>query len=222
MAERDQVLGRGPRAADVVDLDRAVLRQRGRVDQDDRQPGAADLLDLGMVVGQADGDHPVDRRPAHRPRQRAVERRDEVEAVAGFLGGAGDALAEGAEERVGEDHRQGLRGQHADRQGLAAGSASGRPGAACSRAAPRRRGSATAVSGASRSGLLNANETAVLDTPASRATSAMRGRIVRCSTRVRLPARMDRPRPAAASTRPGWTPSPSDGAEAPPARCKPV
>ena len=34
-----------------------------------------------------------------------------------------------------------------------------------------------AVSGASRSGLLNANDTAVFDTPASRATSAMRGRL---------------------------------------------
>ena len=32
MAQRDQVLGRRARPADVVDLDRAEVRQRGRVD----------------------------------------------------------------------------------------------------------------------------------------------------------------------------------------------
>src|SRR5690349_12613391 len=41
----------------------------------------------------------------------------------------------------------------------------------------------SAVSGARRSGLLKANDTAVLDTPAARATSAMRGRPMRWSTR---------------------------------------
>ena len=62
----EEVLGGGPGAADVVDLDRAVFRQGGRVDEDDRHAGAADLLDLGVVVGQADRDDAVDRRPAHR------------------------------------------------------------------------------------------------------------------------------------------------------------
>ena len=41
-----------------------------RVDEDDRHAGPPDLLDLGMVVAQADGDDAVDGRPAHRPGQR--------------------------------------------------------------------------------------------------------------------------------------------------------
>ena len=69
MAEGDQVLGGRAGAADVVDLDRAVLRQGRRVDEHDRQAGPPDLLDLGVVVGQADGDDAVDRRPAHRAGQ---------------------------------------------------------------------------------------------------------------------------------------------------------
>ena len=80
------MLGRRPGAALVVDLDRAVLRQRRRVDEHDRQAGAADLLDLRVVVGQADGDDTVDRRATHRAGQAAMQRRDEVEAVAGLLG----------------------------------------------------------------------------------------------------------------------------------------
>ena len=104
---------------DVVDLDRVVIGQRGRVDQNDRDPGPPDLLDLGMVVAQADGDHAVDDRPAHRPGQRAVQRRDEVERVAGLLGHRRDAFGERPEERVGEDDRQRLRRQHPDRQRLA-------------------------------------------------------------------------------------------------------
>ena len=94
MAERQDVLGGGPGPSDIVDLDRSVLRQGGRVHEDDRDPGAADLLHLGVVVGQADRDDAVDRRPAHGAGQRAVERRDEVQAVAELLGGQGDALAE--------------------------------------------------------------------------------------------------------------------------------
>ena len=73
------------------------------------QAGPADLLDLRVVVGQADGDDTVHGRPAHRPRQAAVQRRDEVQAVAELLGRDRDALAERPEERVGEDDRQGLR-----------------------------------------------------------------------------------------------------------------
>ena len=80
VAEADEVLGGRPGAADVVDLDRAVLRQGGRVDQDDRHAGAPDLLDLRVVVGQADGDDAVHGRPAHRAGQAAVQRRDEVQA----------------------------------------------------------------------------------------------------------------------------------------------
>ena len=74
-----------------------------------------------MVVAQADGDHAVDGRPAHRPGQRAVQRRDEVERVAGLLGRRRDAFGERPEERVREDDRQRLRGQHPDRQRLALG-----------------------------------------------------------------------------------------------------
>ena len=105
----------------VVDVDRAVVRQGARVDEDDRHAGAPDLLDLGMVVAETDGDDAVDRRPAHRPGQAAVQRRDEVERVAVRLGRDRDALAERTEERVGEDDRQGLRREDADRQRLALG-----------------------------------------------------------------------------------------------------
>ena len=38
-----------------------------------------------------------------------------------LLGRQGDPLAEGAEERVAEDHAQGLRREHADRHRLALG-----------------------------------------------------------------------------------------------------
>ena len=82
MAEREQVLRRGAGAGLVVDDDRAVLGQVVRVDEHHRQAGAADLADLGVVGGQADGDHAVDGRAADRQRERAVERRDEVELVA--------------------------------------------------------------------------------------------------------------------------------------------
>ena len=118
VAEPDQVLGRCSSTAHVVDVDRRVLRLRIRVDEHDRQAGPPDLLDLGMVVGEADRDDAIDGRAADRPRQRAVERRDEREPVAGLLGDDRDAFREGTEERVREDHRQGLRREHPDRQGL--------------------------------------------------------------------------------------------------------
>ena len=71
----------------------------------------------GWSRGQTDGDDAVDCRPIDRPRQRAVERRDEVEPVAGLLGDRRDPRAEHPEERVGEDRRQGLRREQADRPG---------------------------------------------------------------------------------------------------------
>ena len=115
----DQMLGRRAGAADVVDLDRAVPRQRVGVDHDDRHARPPDLLDLWMVVAQPDGHHAVHGRPAHRPGQAAVQRRDEIQGVARFLGRDRNPFAERAEERVGEDDRQRLRREHADRQRLA-------------------------------------------------------------------------------------------------------
>ena len=67
VAQPDEVLGRGSGAAGVVDLDRGVVGERGRVDHDDRDAGAPDRLDLWVRVTQADRDHAVDRRPAQRP-----------------------------------------------------------------------------------------------------------------------------------------------------------
>ena len=93
VAEPEEMIGGLPRAALVVDLDRRLAGQGRRVDEDHRQAGPADLLDLRMVRRQADGDDPVDGRPVDRAGQRAVERRDEVEGVAGRLGRAGDAGA---------------------------------------------------------------------------------------------------------------------------------
>ena len=121
MPEAEDVFAGGARPADVVDLDRAVLGQGRRVDEHDRDVGATDLLDLRVPVRQADRDDPVDGGAAHGPGQAAVQRRDEVEAVPVLLGGQRDALAEGAEERVAEDHAEGLRGEHADRHRLALG-----------------------------------------------------------------------------------------------------
>ena len=86
------MIGRGLGATGVVDLDRAVLRQRRRVDQHDRQAGPADVLHLRVVVGQADGHDAVHRRAVHRAGQAAMQRRDEVEPVAELLGDRGDAL----------------------------------------------------------------------------------------------------------------------------------
>jgi len=119
MAQCQDVFGCGPSATDVIDLDRTVLRERRRVDEDDRHAGTPDLLDLWMVVGQADRDHAVDGGPAHRSRQRSVDGRDEVQPVAEFFRGEGDAFAELAEERIREDDAERLRREHADREGLA-------------------------------------------------------------------------------------------------------
>ena len=93
VAEAQQVLRGGAGAALVVDLHARLVRQRGRVHHHERHAGGADLLDLGVARGQADRDDAVDRRPAHRAGEAAVERRDEVERVARLLGRQGDALA---------------------------------------------------------------------------------------------------------------------------------
>ena len=98
-----------------------MLRERGGVDQDERQAGTADLLDLGVAVREADGDDAVDGRTAHRAEQAAVERRDEVQAVAALLRGEGDAFTERPEGRVAEADAERLRGQHADHERLALG-----------------------------------------------------------------------------------------------------
>ena len=122
MAQLQQVLRGGPGAALVVDLDARLVRERARVDHHQRHAGGADLLDLGVRGGEARPRRR--RRPSPGPSPAAsepVERGDEVERVALLLGGQRDALAEGAEERVGEDHRQRLRRQHADGVRLALG-----------------------------------------------------------------------------------------------------
>ena len=98
-----------------------MLVESGRVDEDDRQAGAADLLDLGVVLAQAQGHEAVDAGQTSGARQRAVQRRDEQQAVTGFLGDAGHSLAEHAEERIGERRDQGLRGQDAEGAGVALG-----------------------------------------------------------------------------------------------------
>ena len=93
MSERDQVLRRRPGTAGVVDLDRAVLRQGGRVDQHDRHAGAPDLLDL------RDGrrDRPIATTPSTVARLIARARLPcsgemKCSAVAELLGGHRDAL----------------------------------------------------------------------------------------------------------------------------------
>ena len=52
------------------------------VDEHHRQAGGLDLADLGMVCREADRDHAIHGRAPHGQRQRAMERRDEVELVA--------------------------------------------------------------------------------------------------------------------------------------------
>ncbi len=125
VAQARDVLGGCPRTTDVVDLDGAVLRERGRVHEHDRKARPADLLHLGVGIAQSDGDHAVHRGPAHRPGKAAVQRRDEVEAVSVLLGNEGDTLTERPEERVAEDDAQGLRSEDADRHRLPLGQHAG-------------------------------------------------------------------------------------------------
>ena len=147
------------------------------------RPAARSCSTSACSRGHADRDHAVDHRPLDRAGQRPVERRDEVERVALLLGGQRDALRERPEERVGEDDRQRLRREDAQRERLALGEHARDRVRAVAQGVRDHRGCGVAVAGASRSGLLNANDTAVFETPASRATSAMRGRRrVRSST----------------------------------------
>ncbi len=96
--------------AQVVHFDRPVFGERGGVDKHDREAGPSDLLDLRVVLGQTEGDETVHCGPAHGAGERALEGRDEEDAVAEVLGGVGDAFTEGPEERVREDDGQGLGG----------------------------------------------------------------------------------------------------------------
>ena len=81
MAQAHDVLTSSARAADVIDDDRPMFGQGCRIDEHDRQPGAIDLLHLGVPVGQPDRDDAIDGRADHRGGEAAVERRDEVEGV---------------------------------------------------------------------------------------------------------------------------------------------
>ena len=128
---------------DVVDLDRAVLRQRGRVDEHDRHAApAGSARPPGWSSRRADGDDAVDGRPAHRPGQAAVQRRDEVEARSRApRPRAATPSLNAPKNGLREDDRQRLRREHADRQRLALGEHPGDRVRASSRAARRRRGS---------------------------------------------------------------------------------
>ena len=117
----DQMLGRGARAALIVDVHRGDLVERVRVHGRHRQAGPPDLGDLGMIGGQTNRDDAVDGRPRDGPRQGTVQRRDEVQPVARLLGYRGHPRAEHSEEGVGEDHREGLRREQPDRPGPSLG-----------------------------------------------------------------------------------------------------
>jgi hypothetical protein len=121
VAEAQEVVRGGSGTTLVVDLDTRLVRQGARVHHHQRHAGGADLLHLGVTGSETDDDHAVHRGPAHRAGERAVERRDEVEGVAFLFGRQGNALAEGPEEGVREDHRQRLRGQHPQGMGAALG-----------------------------------------------------------------------------------------------------
>ena len=121
MPEREQVPGRGSGAHLVVRFDRTVLGERAAVDENHWQARPPDLLDLRAVLPEAHGHESVHRCAADRPDQRAVERRDEEEAVTGPAGGGGDARAQLRVERVGEHDAQQLRGEQPDRHGVPLG-----------------------------------------------------------------------------------------------------
>ncbi len=121
VAEAQQMVRGGTGAALVVDLDARLVRQGARVHHHQRHAGGADLLHLGVAGRETHDDDAVHRRPAHRAGERAVERRDEVEGVALLFGCQGNALAEGPEEGVREDHGQRLGRQHAQGMGAALG-----------------------------------------------------------------------------------------------------
>ena len=169
MAEPEEVLGRGAGAALVVD--RRPTRWSGNAVESTRtigRPARRICSDLGVVGRQADRDDAVHRGPADRPRERPVERRDEVERVAAVLGHRRDALAE-------RRRRTGSRRSTASAWGVSRPIVRVRrwaehPGdrvAAGSRACRRPRGSGSRSRRRGGPGLLNANDTAVFETPAA-------------------------------------------------------
>ena len=117
MAHGNQVLGGSAGPALVIDVHGWLIWQGRRVHHDQRHTGGTDLLHLGMTRRQTNRNNAIDGCMIHRPRQGTAQRRDEVECVSLSLGRQGHALKEGTEERVGEDDRERLRRQHADRHG---------------------------------------------------------------------------------------------------------
>lgn len=114
VAELDEVLCRRSRPSLVVDVHRGRPRLRARVDEDHRQPRLTNVIELGVVGREADGDETVDRRPVDRAGEGTIERGDEHEPVALLLDDPRDAFTEGANEGVREDHREGLRDDDTD------------------------------------------------------------------------------------------------------------
>lgn len=72
MTEREEVLCRSGTAL-VVDLDRGDTWQGARVDEDHRQARSANVLDLGVVGGETDGDDAIDGGPPDRLSEGAVQ-----------------------------------------------------------------------------------------------------------------------------------------------------
>ena len=118
MAEVDQVLRGAAGATVVVDLHGAVLRPGRGVDEHHGETGPADHLDLRVALVQPDHDHAVHGGTPDRAGERPVQRRDEEEPEAAFLGHRRDTLGEEGEEGVGEDLGQRLRRQDPDRRRL--------------------------------------------------------------------------------------------------------
>jgi hypothetical protein len=88
MPELDDVLGRGAGTALVVDLDRAVTRERARIHDDDRDTPARLISSTsGWSSARPIRHDAVDGRATECAREAAVQRRDEVQRVArGFRG----------------------------------------------------------------------------------------------------------------------------------------
>ena len=121
MAETQQVAGGGSSSHFVVRFDRPMLGEGIPVDEDHRDAGVADLLDLRVVLGEADGHETVDGGAAESPDQRPVKRRDEEQPIAGLVRDGGHSPTQRGEEGVGEDGGECLRGEQADRHGVLLG-----------------------------------------------------------------------------------------------------
>ena len=120
VAEVDEVLGHGARAAAIVDVHARAVDVGREVDEDVGQPAGADRLEALVVLGRAEHDVAVDERRAHELRRALGQLRHERQAGALLLAAGGDAGEEEHRGGVVEDVAQPGVEDEPERSGLAA------------------------------------------------------------------------------------------------------